>query len=162
YRGAGFAGIAAFLFAAPLLLLIGSPRRILRGGFWIVSGMLLLLAARMVWLGSELALALGAALVIAYSLALEGRRPYLFDVLVRMFQLAVAGAFGLAQYGQILNSCAPRLPRLFWLNVCLPIGAVVLFGTLFVLANPDVVKMVTEGGDRLVRWLLDWEQQLAQ
>src|SRR5438132_1111612 len=63
YRGAGFAGLALLLCLAPGLLAIGTPRPMLRTGFWIVVGMTLLLAARMAWLGSAWMIAVGLALL---------------------------------------------------------------------------------------------------
>jgi type IV secretory pathway VirB2 component (pilin) len=50
YRGHGFAGYALLCIAAPGLLLLGSSRPGLRASVGIVAGMLLLLAARMIWL----------------------------------------------------------------------------------------------------------------
>jgi hypothetical protein len=134
----------------------------LKGAFWVVSTMLLLLTARMIWLGSVLAVVVGVFLVIAYSLAIQGRRPHVFDVLVGAARLTVAGAFGLAKHGQVLRRFKPRFPTLLWLNLLLPIGAVVLFGTLFILANPDVVKLVSEGADRFIQWLKDWVEGIAE
>ena len=40
-----------------------------------------------------------------------------------------------SRYAQV----GPSLPRFFWLNIGLPLAALLAFGTLFVLANPDLV-----------------------
>ena len=162
YRGAGYAGLALLLIAAPVLLLIGSPQRRPRMSFWIVSAMLVLLAARMLWLGSYLTVALGAALVIAYALALRGLRPYVPDVLAGAAQLPFAGAWGLAEYQQTATGYNPRLSKSLLLSVLLPAGAVALFGTLFILANPDLVEAVVNRADRLLQWLADWAEGMSQ
>src|SRR5687768_4757980 len=59
YRSHGFAGFALLLAGAPLLLLLGTPRPVLRAGVWVTAGMLLLLAMRMVWLGAALGVFVG-------------------------------------------------------------------------------------------------------
>ena len=98
YRGAGFAGVALFFVGTPLLLLLGSASAKLRGSTWVVSAMLLLLAARLLWQGNVAAVVLGLGLVVAFSLALHGLRPYLIDIVAGIAQLAIAGGFGLADY----------------------------------------------------------------
>jgi len=162
YRGAGFAGLALLIAAAPVLLLVGSPQRQLRTSFWVVSAMLVLLAARMLWLGSPLAVVVGAALVIAYVLALRGLRPYIPDVLADALQLPFAGMWGLAAYQRAATGYNPRLSTPLLLSVLLPVGAVALFGTMFVLANPDLVDAVVRNMDRLVQLLAEWMEGMSQ
>ena len=162
YRGAGFAGIALFLGVVPLLLLMGSPRPSLRGSFCVVVVLVALLAIRMVWLGSVFAVLIGAVLLIAYSLVLQGVRPYASDVLARALETTVAGGFALGQYARSMAGFAPRIPRLFWLNVLLPLFVLVLFGMLFMLANPDLVTSFSHAVEWLFRQLQDWSQQLSQ
>src|SRR6187455_2021703 len=44
YRGAGYAGLAVFSFAGPLILLLGSPQPKLRASFWLLGGLILLMS----------------------------------------------------------------------------------------------------------------------
>ena len=162
YRGHGFAGLALLLVAAPALLLLGSARPVLRGSFWLLGAMLLVLAGRMLWLGSGLAMGVGAVLLIAFSLALVGRRPDATGVLLHALQLSAAGGFGLNYYRRSLVGRGLRLSRLLWLNLLLPVGAVVLFGTLFILANPDLARSVAEQIERCWIWLADWTSRLSE
>jgi len=162
YRGAGFSGLALFFVAMPLLLLIGMARPLLRGSFWLLSTMLLVLGLRMIWLGTALAVASGAALLVAYCLALRGRRPYFLEVLFVALQLLVAGAFGIDTYSRTLSGRGPRLTRSLWLNLTLPVGAVVLFGTIFVLANPDLAQSVAQQLERSWNWLIDWSSRFSE
>jgi hypothetical protein len=155
YRGQGFAGYALLALVAPWLLLLGSPRPRPRAGFWIVAGMLLLLAARMVWLGSGLGVAAVFALLVASAMAIAGRYPYLLDVLVYAAQTSAAGYQGLAFYKRCEQQRGPVVPRSLWLKVALPLAALAVFGTLFVLANPDLVTSFVETWNRVFRWL--WE-----
>src|SRR5258706_5161025 len=162
YRGAGYAGLAAFSFAAPLALLLGSPRPRLRGSFWVVGTLLMLLSLRLAWLGSPFAVLIGIVLILAYSLALHGVRPYVSEIVVRALETTIAGGFALAQYGRSLADLGPRTSRIFWLNVLLPASSVILFGTLFVLANPDLVCSVSQTSTNIAQYLDEWIERLSE
>ena len=155
YRGAGFAGLAALFLIAPVLLILASPRPRLKLGFWIVGGMLLLLAARLFWLGSVLGVTIGFVLLVALCAALAGRRPHVIDTLACGLQSLVSGWHGLVHYQKSIARLGPHIPRMLWLNVLLPLAALVLFGGLFVLANPALVTWVGEEIARAFRWLSD-------
>lgn len=161
YRGTGFAGLAAFTLGAPLILLIGSPRRKLGASFWLLGGLILLVALRMAWLGSVSAVAIAVVLTLGYSLALQGTQPYLSAVFTRGMETTVAGGFAFAEYARSLRALAPRLPRIFWLNVLLPLAALGLFGTLFVLANPDLVTTLRQFAVSIANQLEAWVERFS-
>jgi hypothetical protein len=148
YRGVSFAGCALLFLLAPAVLLLGCPVPRLSRSVMIVAGMLLLLAVRLVWLGSVLGVVAGFALIVASAMGLAGQHPYVPDVLAYALQTTAAGGLGLVRQARSVSQLGPRLPRLFWLNVGLPLAALLAFGTLFVLANPDLVTS-------LQTWL-DW------
>lgn len=161
FRGLGFAGYALLFCLAPGLLWLGSPRPRLRASFWIVGAMLLLLAGRLVWLGEAWEVAVGFALVGALALALAGQVPHVLDVVACVVQTPVAGYLGLKHYERSARGLRPDAPRIPWLSVVLPLAAIGLFGTLFVLANPDLVKTFLDGTDRFFRWLGEWLSRFA-
>jgi len=156
YRGHGYSGFALLFAVGPVLLLLGSPQPRFRTSSLVVAVMLWLLAARMVWLGSGLAVAAGLALLAAFAASLAGMRPYVLDVAAYAVQSCGAGFCGLVHYGQSAAALGERLPRVRWWNVLLPAAAVALFGTIFVLANPYVVTWVRDTLDRLWRSAWDW------
>ncbi len=142
YRGNGFAGIAAFYVAAPILLLLGAPQRRGGGDLALVAMMLFVLAAALTWCGTAWQAAIGAALVVAYAMILAGMRPYVVDIfLFGFFSLATGGA-GLAKYLRSIDRGTGMIPRATWLKVVLPLAAVLAFGTLFICANPDEAKTI--------------------
>lgn len=161
YRGAGFAGLALLFVAAPSLLALGSPVRRMGLSFWIVAGMLGLLGARLLWLGSPLAVLVGAGLLVASALALHGLRPYVVDVAAGVAQLFVAGGVGIQKYLRAATGVSPQWSVRTCLGVLLPVAALVLFGTLFVLANPDLVTAVVNGVERIARHIADWLEGLS-
>jgi hypothetical protein len=162
YRGAGYAGIALLVALSPLFILLGAPVRRLHGSFWLTGAMITLLAVRMAWQGSALAVALGAALLIAFALALRGVRPTVFDCFAGLAQLPFAGLFALDAYSRSFRGVSPRLSSTLLLQVLLPLGAVAAFGTLFVLANPDLVTFVNTQAVLALRWLTEWAESLSQ
>jgi len=139
YRGEGFAGLALLFLLAPALLLLGCSAPRLNRGLGIVAGMILLLSVRLVWLGSVLGVVAGFFLIVASAMCLAGQRPYVLDMLAYALQTSFAGGRGLVCHARAMSQPGRRLPRLFWLNVGLPLAAVLVFGALFVLANPDLV-----------------------
>jgi hypothetical protein len=160
YRGHGFAGFAMLLVLAMPLLLLGTPRPMLGQTGWLIAGMTLVLAGRSLWMGSPLTVLVGVGLLVAWSLTLHGRRPYVFDVIGHGVQTIASGLLGICDYvanlmqSRFKGSWAPLL------TFGLPAAALVLFSTLFILANPDVVKAVV---DVLADWLRvveSWLQQL--
>jgi hypothetical protein len=138
YRGQGFAGWAVLFLVVPGLLLVGSPARRIGRGFWIVVVMLALLAARMLWQGSVLGTAVGLALLVASAMAIAGRPLYVLDIAAYALQTVAAGGAGLVHYARSPGQLSPRVVRVHWLSFLLPLAALAVFGTLFVMANPDL------------------------
>lgn len=138
YRGHGFAGLAAFAIAAPLLLLLAAPQRQFSMPVLISAAMILVLAARLLWLGTVIGVGLGAGLIVTFAMSLVGRRPYVPDIVLYGLQTVAAGFDGLPKYWQSARHLGFPATRSWWLRFGLPATAVLGFGTVFVLANPDV------------------------
>jgi len=158
YRGCGPAGHAVLVVLAPLLFLLGSPRPLFRASLWLVSLMLAVLAARLLWCGFPLLLPVGLALLVAWAMSLSGQVPHVLETLVFASQTVSAGYHGLIDHGRFLIRAVPRSTRTHWLNVMLPLVTAVMFSLLFVLANPDLLatfsQRVAELFDTLREWLI--------
>src|SRR5262245_56695406 len=155
YRGYGFAGVAALFVGVPVLLLIGGPQRRVGIDAGIVGVLLLLLAGSLVWCGAGWHLAVGAALLVAFAMALVGMRPYVVDVFLFACVTIVTGGAGLSRHVRAFHNVTPPIPRATWLKVILPAAAVLGFGTLFVCANPDEAKTVGQWLERA--WNVVWD-----
>jgi hypothetical protein len=156
YRGHGFAGVAAMLALAPLLLLAGSPRVRFALASGLLLGMLWLLACRLVWCGSLLQVAGGAVLLLAFSASLAGLSPGLVPLSLFASQILPAGYRAFAHYGKMFQNYGPKIPRTSWLNVALPLAAFVAFSMLFVLANPDMVTFLGRKTELFLQTLRNW------
>jgi hypothetical protein len=161
YRGQGFAGLALLFLVSPGLLLLGAPQPKRSGGLWIAALMLVAAAARLFWCGSWLMVAAGFALLVAFAATLAGLCPYVVDVVAYGLQTFTAGCVALAHYGGSAPELAPQGPRSRWLNVALPALALLAFGALFVMANPDLATWYADYLGRFFRSLWDWVREVA-
>lgn len=153
YRGEGFAADAVLFVAAPLLLWIGASQRESNWSTIIVALLLGLAAIKLIWCGSWLLVACGWGLLFAFSMALAGACPYVLETLVFASQTVRSGYEGLSAYGRVLERRTDSQQRSPWLNVGLPLMAVLGFGTIFVLANPDLVTLVSRRLEAIVQTL---------
>ena len=156
YRGQGFAGCAVFFLAAPVLLGLGAPRPRFGIGFWLLGLMLILLAAKMLWCGSWLLVASGLALLVAFAMALSGLRPYVLETVVFASQTILAGYEGLNHYRRSTARRGPAVTGGIWLDFGLPLVALLAFGLLFVVANPDLLVYFGDTIEWLATTLRDW------
>lgn len=161
FRGDGFGGLAVFWLLSPLLLALGRTKPKFDFATSIVAVMLGLLALRTAWLGSSLGTIWGAALLVAFSMTLAGLRPYLLEGVGYAVHLLAAGLVGWTDYAAAAQQLSPRIPRLAWLSLFLPLGAVVVFGAIFILANPDLVTALQQGSADFLNWLEQWAGRIT-
>lgn len=156
YMANGFAGYAVFFAVAPLLLCLGSPRPRLADGFWLLGVLLAVVAARMFWSGSWLLVGCGAWLLVALAMTLSGLCPYVLETGVFASQSILAGYEGLVHYRRSSDRLGPVANRGIGLDVVLPLVALVAFGLLFVVANPDLLTAFGETIRSMLDTLRDW------
>jgi len=145
YRGRGSAGYGALFVVAPLLLLLGTVRPKFDRSGWVLAPLLVLLAIRLVWCGSALAVGVGFALLCGFAMSLSGLRPYVLQAVVFAGHLISAGHRGLHHYAKALGRFSPAIFRANWFAIVLPVVTLFAFGTIFVMANPDLVKSFNSG-----------------
>jgi hypothetical protein len=156
YRGRGFAGYGLLFVVAPMLLLLGSPSVQRSRAGWLIVFVLWALSARLVWCGSALAVCCGFAAVVAFAMTLVNRTPFVMAVLAFAGQTIASGARGLNQYGRSAHSDLRPLKHAWAMSVLMPLAAFGLFGSLFVLANPDLVSSFSRRFERWLTLLNDW------
>jgi hypothetical protein len=160
YRAKGFAGPAVFFLAAPLLIWMGIAGQRRRDiSQWVLGGMLTLLSIRLVWCGSFLAVGTGLALVCCFAMAVSGMRPYVTQAVVFASKLIAYGYRGLQHYFRWASRWSPTFLKANWFAVALPAAMLMIFSAIFVLANPDLVRSLSESLsqfiDRFDRWLME-------
>lgn len=156
YHSHGFAGPAAFFALAPLLLTFAAPRPRRPPRLWLLSAMIAVLAARLVWCGTALQVAVGVPLLAAFAMTLAGQRPYILELLAYIWQALPAGVNGLLLHARGGGRLGRPVLRLHWLGVILPAAALVIFSVLFTLANPDLLSAFGENLEYVLTRLHDW------
>ncbi len=156
YRGQGYAGYGLLFVLAPLLMTLGTPSQRRSRVGWLLAIMLWALAARLIWCGSALAVCCGFAGLVAFAMTLVNRPPFVLSVLAFAGQSVAAGARGLSQYGRTAHSDLRPLKNSSAMAVLMPLAAFGLFGSLFVLANPDLVATFSQRFHRWLTLLHDW------
>ncbi|MBC8872852.1 MAG: DUF4173 domain-containing protein [Planctomycetes bacterium] len=159
YRGEGFAGLALLFVVAPVLLLVGSFRPRFGLSFWLIGFMLVALAAKMLWCVSWLPglhVAAGFVLLVAFAMSLSGLCPYVLEGVVYASQTILAGYAGIVHYLRSTSKKSPAITRASWLSVTLPVVAFLMFGVLFILANPDLLASFGKHMEELLTRLRDW------
>jgi len=164
WRGHGFAGLAALFTAAVLLSALATfrPHRALEP---LALGLLLaLLSAKLVWCGSALQVAVGFWLLMMYAMTLSGMRPYVVGAWLFGVQTFIAGPLAwighfIAPRGGLLTENAGQRAKLAWggfVRLALPAAAFLAFGTLFVLANPDLASAFGTNLEWISRTVREW------
>ena len=147
YHAQGFMGPAVFLAAAATLLCIGIPRPSLSICTLLVAALLAVLAVRLGWNGSGLQVAAGLWLLNALAVSLRGHLPFVLETLVFAAQ-CIPGGYNF--YSGINSGIRRRVldpvdsgKPIRFMDVGLPLVSVVLFGGVFVMANPDLVSWMS-------------------
>ncbi len=161
YRGQGFSGYALLFAGVPFLLLIGAPaasvaRRQAVKSLLVVGGLILVLAAKMVWCGWGLHIVLGLGLLCAFAVALSGTVPYVLEIIVFPSRMMLGGLLGAAAYGRNMRRPRWTSTRMGGLSLLLPLVAFVAFSVLFILANPDLLDSFGHRVERLLTSFREW------
>ncbi|TWU42618.1 hypothetical protein Poly41_09160 [Novipirellula artificiosorum] len=140
FRAVGFSGPAVFFALVPIVLLMGRTR-FLRPRYGIsIACLSLLVAIRLAWQGSVLTFVSAVALTLAISMAAAGSVPFVFEGIVFGVRVLFDGASRIGRYrcwGKVRNRATTGPSLASWL---LPLASVLVFGALFLFANPDLLS----------------------
>ncbi len=156
YRGAGFAGYAVLFVLAPVCLTVGGDVSRGRRVGWLFAAVLLALALRLAWCGSWLAVGCGFFCLVALTMCLAGQMPQVLSLIGFTGQSLAAGAIGLNHYGETARRELQPFKSSTWIAVIMPVGALGLFGTIFILANPDLVSLVSKEWQLWLNRVSEW------
>jgi hypothetical protein len=145
FRGEGYAGYGVFLAGATAALVLGVWRRSASVGMRWVLPMLVLVAAKLIWNGNELAVVAGAALIIAAAMSLAGQKPFVLEGLLFTSQVVPAGLLALGNYTRSAVTSRTRARKANWPAIVLPALTLAVFSGIFVMANPDLLSWVSQG-----------------
>jgi hypothetical protein len=161
YRGAGFAGYAALVAGVSVLLAAGVPSKRPQRASWVFAILVAGAAVRLVWCGSGLSFAAGVVVMFGFAMSLVGRTPYLIHAAVFASQTFAAGHAGLNHYWTSMSRLRPPARVQNVLAFVLPVFALLVFGTLFLFANPDLLKTVGAQLSEVFATIGTWIQTVA-
>lgn len=157
FRGTGFAGGAVFLVAMPLLLRLGSPTPTLSAIGCCLGLMVWATAARLIWQGSVATGVAGVWVLIAFAMTLSRRTPFVLELLGFALKSWIDSVDAFRAYDKWFRHHFRYMPPVFSMHWILPLIAVIVFGGIFVAANPDLAHnfhdYLTQLANRVTRWL---------
>ncbi|MDR3199005.1 MAG: DUF4173 domain-containing protein [Planctomycetaceae bacterium] len=153
YHGAGFTGIAVFLLGWGILLGNGVAKPSVSAKTLLITVLLFITAVKLVWNGFSGTAVAGFVLLFFFGILQSGRRFSFDSITDYFFQTVFGGFLGLANYQEFLTKRGCRFPAGTMLAVGLPILAVLIFGTIFVFANPSLVTLVRQLFDKLMNFV---------
>jgi hypothetical protein len=156
FRGEGYAGYGVFVAGSAAALLLGVWRRSASVGMRWVLPMLVLISAKLIWNGNELAVVAGGALIIAAAMSLAGQKPFVLEGLLFASQVIPAGVLALGNYARCAVTSRTRARKANWLAILLPGLTLAMFSAIFVMANPDLLSWVSQSWTDAVRRFRHW------
>ncbi|MEZ6122353.1 MAG: hypothetical protein R3C49_04140 [Planctomycetaceae bacterium] len=165
YHAEGFSGPAAFFCGATVLLFIGIPRRSLSRTVLLLTLTLLIVSLRLVCNGSNLLMLSGTWLLPALAMSLRRQVPYVVEAVVFGAQCIPGGYEFLARINRRVRETVldpiDSGPSSRLLELVLPTASAIVFGGLFVLANPDVLSWVSGHFGDLFGHVRSWLMQFS-
>ena len=156
FRGTGFAGAALFFFVAPFLLVLASPAPAFSALVWGVAAMVWITAGRLIWQGSILAGLTGVLLLTAFAMTLVRQTPFLLELLGFASRAWVGGRDVVILYARWFRQHLRNYPQILSLHWILPVAALLIFGSLFIAANPDLARTVQEAISQILSRVDRW------
>jgi hypothetical protein len=144
YHGAGFAGLALLVTGLSLLLLFGMTGVRYRPVTGLFGGLIILAAFKLFWCGFVSTFLCGLFVFAAFGLLLSGQPLWFWGVFAYLFQAVRSGGQGFADYAAAIRKQHGIPSKFQALSVIVPIFAVLVFGTIFVFANPDLCGQIRE------------------
>ena len=147
FRSDGFSGPAFFFPVALVLLLLGRLQVTWTSQLVIILALLFCLCGSMAWAGGAGQIAAAIWLLVAGNLAAQGVVPYLLETIIAVAGI-IPGGYEFLHGVQlnwrriVLDPVDHGRPSQA-MNYILPIVSVIVFGSVFVLANPDVIKEIS-------------------
>lgn len=144
YQARGFFGPAVFFPLAASLLLLGTPRARLSSSVALMGLLVITLACRLAWSGGVVQVLAALWALNGFSMTIHGVAPWLLESIVFLASTVPGGyeCLRAVQIGWRRSVLAPvdRGEPAPITNFLLPFISVVMFGTIFVFANPDLIS----------------------
>lgn len=165
YHAAGYFGPTVFFIGAAVLICFGVPNRSLNRSSILLTVMLGMVSWRLANNGSNLLMLAGLWLIHGLVLALRREVPYVLETIVFAAQSVPGGYEFLSALNRQLRDRVlkpvdeGKSSRM--LDIGLPIVSAVVFGGIFLMANPDVLSWISGGFTSLLRSFGNFFEQFS-
>lgn len=165
FRSEGFAGPALFFPVAFALLLRGRLHIEWRTPLITIILLLLFLCCRMAWAGGAGQIIAAIWLLVAGNLAAQGLVPYMLETIIALAAI-IPGGYEFLHGVQlnwrriILDPVDHGRPSRA-MNYILPILSVIVFGSVLILANPDVIKEISSLISNIYARIQSWMSRFS-
>ncbi len=144
YQARGFFGPAVFFPLAAILLIAGTPRPRFSSTAALMGLLVIAFACRLAWSGGVIQVLTALWALNAFSMAIHGVAPWLLESIVFLASTIPGGyeclrAVQIGWRRSVLGQVDRGEPAPI-MNFLLPLISVVMFGTIFVFANPDLIS----------------------
>lgn len=168
YHGGGFAGLALLVLVLPLLCFFGVTKPLVNFRTLLFTGLALLVSLKLIWCGNEFVVLIGLSCVFLFA-ALQTAVPLRLADLISYMASWFSSAPGiLRDYYHVLR----HRKTMRWTMdpakraaIGVPVGLLLVFGTIFVFANPDLQEKIQYYWKSLLDWIgqfSDWIPAFAQ
>lgn len=157
YRAIGYAGPALFFVAAAIILWLGRSKTRAHAAWPVVMALLVGVSLRLVCCGSLWLLIIAWSLLMALAMTLCGAAPLVLEMVAFIGHVILGGGRRLSAIrvpGKL--RAAARSGPTGRGAILFPLAALVVFGTLFVLANPDLLSLVSKRLETAALAAFEW------
>ena len=161
YQARGFFGPAVFFSLSAILLMVGTQRVKFSSTSALTFALLMALSCRLAWSGGVLQVLTALWALNAFSMAIHGVVPWLLESIVYLAS-TVPGGYECLRAVQIrwrrsVLGQVDRKEAAPIMDFLLPLISVIMFGTIFVFANPDLIarfsSIVADIVSRVQMWV---------
>lgn len=161
FRSLGFCGPAVFFASVPLIFSILGPSRLRKHSAVLIVGLLVIVVARLIWMGSSLAIVSAVALTVGLAMSAAGVAPLVLEGASMAARCAIDGASRLSQYRMPRRVHQSAQTHSNLLSLLIPAVALIVFGSIFVFANPNLFSWVSSELTWVSNFVMDWVQDIS-
>lgn len=161
FRAMGFCGPAIFFALVPPIFSILQPQLIRKHFAALVIGLLMIVVGRLIWQGSSLAIFSAVTLVVGLAMSAAGATPLVIEGASMAARCAIDGAARLSEYSLPRRVHRSAQTHSNTLALLIPAAALIVFGSIFVFANPNLFSWVSSELTWVSNIVLNWVKGIS-
>jgi len=163
YHSYGYAGLALLVFALPILFFLGTKNPLLNLRTSLFAVLAFIVSLKLIWCGNPAAVLIGLVIVFLFAALQAGMPLRLGSLTAYSFNGVFASPYNLSDYCRSLRRWQKNggwtLQPAKQAAIFVPMALLLVFGIIFVLANPNLLEAVQFYWSKCVEWFgrfTDW------